>query len=153
MEVSLKPLCFEEIEVGIDIPMLINKVNLLQLLRYSAATWIFFLLHLEKEFAQKKGFKDVNIHASLYGAFLAKMLTEWIGDPGRLRKLGYKVVVMGSPGDTLICKGKVAKKYQEGKENLVDCELRVENQTGMKVASGSATVFLPHKEGICSKDI
>lgn len=142
----MEHLFFEDVDVGTEIPRLVKKVNLLQLLRYSAATWNFFLLHLEKEHAQKKGFKDVNIHASLYGAFLAQMITNWIGDPGGLKKLGYKVTIMGFPGDTLICNGKVVKKCQRAGENLVDCYIWVENQDGVKVAAASATVSLPSKE-------
>ena len=142
----MKQLYFEEVDVGTEIPSLRNRVDLLQLIRYSAAAWNFFLLHLEKEFAQKQGFKDANIHAPFYGAFLAKMMTQWIGDPGRLKKLGYRVTVMGFPGDTLVSKGKVIKKYQEGAENLVDCEIWVENQDGIKVAPASATVSLPFKK-------
>ena len=142
----MKQLFFEEVDVGTEIPSLRNRVDLLQLIRYSAATWNFFLLHLEKEFAQKQGFKDANIHAPFYGAFLAKMMTQWIEDPGRLKKLGYRVTVMGFPGDTLVSKGKVIKKYQEGGESLVDCEIWVENQDGVEVAPASATVSLPSKK-------
>lgn len=142
----MKQLFFEEVEVGTEIPSLSNRVDLLQLIRYSAATWNFFLLHLEKEFAQRQGFKDANIHAPFYGAFLAKMMTDWTGDPGRLKKLGYRVTVMGFPGDTLIGKGKVIKKYQEAGGNLVDCEIWVENQDGMKVAPAYTTVSLPSRK-------
>jgi acyl dehydratase len=139
----MRQLFFEEVDVDTEIKSLSNRVDLLQLIRFSAATWNFFLLHLEKEFAQRQGFKNANIHAPFYGAFLAKMMTHWIGDPGRLKKLGYKVTVMGFPGDTLIGKGKVIKKYQEGGENLVDCKIWIENQDGVKVALASATVSLP----------
>jgi acyl dehydratase len=142
----MKQLFFEEVDVGTEIPSLRNRVDLLQLIRYSAATWNFFLLHLEKEFAQKQGFKDANIPAPFYGAFLAKMMTQWIGDPGRLKKLGYRVTVMGFPGDTFVSKGKVIKKYQEGGESLVDCETWIENQDGVKVVPASATVSLPSKK-------
>ena len=139
----MKQLFFEEVDIGTEIPSLRNRVDLLQLMRYSAATWNFFLLHLEKEFAQKQGFKDANIHDPFYGAFLAKTMVQWIGDPGRLKKLGYRVTVMGYPCDTLISKGKVIKKYQEGGENLVDCDIWMENQDGVKVAPATATVSLP----------
>ena len=142
----MKQLLFEQIDVGSEIPSLKQKVDLTQLIRYSAATWNFFLLHLEKEFAQKQGFKDANIHAPFYGAFLARMMTQWIGDPGRLRRLGYRVTVMGFPGDTLVAKGKVIKKYQERGENFIDCDIWVENQDGVKVAPASATVSLSSKK-------
>ena len=142
----MERLFFEDVEVGAEIPALVNKVDLPQLFRYSAATWNFFLLHLEKEYAKKNGFKDANIHASFYGAFFAKMMTNWIGDPGRLKKLRYKVTVMGFPGDTLFCKGKVVKKYEESGENLVDCDIWVENQHGVEVAPASVTVSLLSKK-------
>ena len=141
----MKQLYFDEVDIGTEIPSLSNRVDLVQLIRYSAATWNFFLLHLEKEFAQRQGFKDANIHAPFYGAFLARMMTDWVGDPGRLKKLGYRVTVMGYPGDLLISKGNVIKKYRESGEDLVDCDIWVENQDGVKVAPASATVSLPSR--------
>ena len=143
----MKQLFFEDIDVGTQIPILVNKIDLLQLIRYSAVTWNFYLLHLEKEFAQKKGFKDVNIPAPFYGAFLAVMMTKWTGDPGRLKKLDYTVKVMGFPGDTLSGKGTVVKKYREAGQNLVDCDIWVENQDGVKVSPGSATISLLSNQG------
>lgn len=143
----MKRLFFEDVEVGTPIPNVVKKIDLLQLIRYSAATWNFYLLHLEREFAHKKGFRDASIHAPFYGAFLAAMMTRWAGDPGRLRKLNHAVKVMGFPGDTLNAKGTVVKKYRDGGENLVDCDIWVENQDGVKVGPGSATISLPSKEG------
>ena len=142
----MKQLFFEEVDVGAEIPGSVDKMSLVQLIRYSAAIWNFYLLHLEKEFAQRQGFKDANIPASLYGAFLARMVTNWIGTRGKLRRLAYQVRVMGFPGDTLICKGRVIKRYQEAGDNLVDCDIWVENQAGVKVSPASATVSLPSRE-------
>jgi acyl dehydratase len=140
-------LFFEDVHVGAHIPSLVNRVNLLRLIRYSAVTWNFYLLHLDKEFAQKKGFKDVSIHASFYGAFLATMMTKWTGDPGRLKKLGYTLKVMGFPGYTLVGRGTAIKNYREAGENLLDCDIWVENQNGVTVAPAWATISLPSKEG------
>jgi hypothetical protein len=50
---------------------------------------------------------------------------------------------MDKPGDTLLCKGKVTKKYVKGGEHLVDCEVWVENQRGEKFTPGEATAALP----------
>ena len=136
---------FEDVAVGIQIPSWVNEIDLLKLIRYAAVCWNFYLLHLEKEFAQRKGYKDVNIPAPYYGSFLASMMTKWTGDPGSLKKLSYTVKVMGFPGDTLIGKGTVIKKYQDGGKNLADCDIWVENHEGVKVALGSATINLPSK--------
>jgi acyl dehydratase len=143
----MKRLFFEDVEVGDHIPNVVKEVDLLQLIRYAAATWNFYLLHLDREFARRKGFRDANVPAPFYGAFLATMMAGWAGDPGRLKKLNYSVKVMGFPGDTLTGKGMVLKKYRDGEENLVDCDIWVENQDGVKVSPGSATISLPSKEG------
>ncbi len=142
----MKQVFFEDVDVNTEIPGSTNKVTLLQLIKYAAATWNMYLLHTDKEFAQKQGFKDANIPASFYGVSLSTMMTKWAGGPGRLKKLGYAVKVMGFPGDTLTVKGTVVRKYQEAGENLVDCDIWVENQDGLKVAPGSATVALPSRE-------
>ncbi len=142
----MEQLFFEEVEVGTEIPSVVSKVSLLNLMKYAAATWNFFLVHIDKEFAKKQGFKDVNIAAPYFGASLAKMITEWMGNRGRLKKLSYRITVMCFAGDTLICKGKVIKKYREAGYNLVDCDIWVENQDGAKVAPASATMSLPSKK-------
>jgi hypothetical protein len=39
----------------------------------------------------------------------------------------------------------VTNKYVKDGEHLVDCEIRVENQAGLVISPGSATVALPVK--------
>ncbi|MCX6004886.1 MAG: hypothetical protein NT082_04360 [Chloroflexi bacterium] len=48
-------------------------------------------------------------------------------------------------GDTWWCKGNVTRKYVEGAECLVECEIWVENGNKEKTTSGSAVVALPLK--------
>ena len=138
-------LFFEDVKVDSQIPSTRNQIELLHLLRYAAATWNLFRLHIDREFAQEQGFEEANIPASLYGAYLARMITDWIGDPGGLNRLGYRMTEMGFPGDTVICKGKVVRTYREAGRSLVDCDLWAENQEGTVVARASATVSLPSK--------
>ncbi len=141
----MEQLYFEDLEVGTRIPQLSKKIDLLQLIRYAAVAWNFYLLHLDKEYAQRKGFRDANIPAPYFGAFLATMINKWTGEPGSLKSLSYAVKVMGFPGDTLTGRGTVVRRYQEDGENLVECDIWVENQDGVKVAPGSAVIALPSK--------
>jgi hypothetical protein len=46
-----------------------------------------------------------------------------------------------------VCKGTVVKKYAEGRDHLVDCEIWLENAKGEKTTIGSASVILPSREG------
>jgi acyl dehydratase len=138
----MEKVSFSKVSVGDEIPELVKKVTLLDLLQYAAATWNFFLIHINKEFAQKQGFKQANIAAPYFGACLTKLLSDWIRDPGQIKKLGYRVTRMSFVDDTLKFKGKVSKKYQEAGLNFVDCELWVENQEAVQVATATATVSL-----------
>jgi acyl dehydratase len=138
----MEKVSFSKISVGDEIPELVKKVTLLDLVQYAAATWNFFLAHIDKGFAQKQGFQQVNIPAAYFGACLTKLVSDWIKDPGQIKKLGYRVIRMSFVDDTLKFKGKVSKKYQEAGQNFVDCELWVENQEGVQVATATAAVSL-----------
>ena len=77
--------------------------------------------------------------------WLIQMMTDWMGDDGTLKKLSSSIRLPNLVGDTNTVKGKVIKKYIEGDEHLVDCDIWVENQTGAASAPGRATVALPSK--------
>jgi len=74
---------------------------------------------------------------------LGRVICNWMGDDGFLKKLDDRVPVYPIIGDVLCCKGKVANKYTEGSEHLVDLEVRCENLDGVILMPGSATVRLP----------
>lgn len=138
----MEKVSFSKISVGDEIPELVKKVTLLDLIQYAAATWNFFLVHFDKESAQKQGFKQANIPAAYFGACLTKLVSDWIKDPGQIKKLGYRVTRMSFVDDTLKFKGRVSKKYHNSGQNFVDYELWVENQEGVQVATATATVSL-----------
>ncbi|MBI4307569.1 MAG: MaoC family dehydratase N-terminal domain-containing protein [Chloroflexi bacterium] len=137
------PVFFEDAQASVHVPSLTKKVSLVQMLQYSAATWSFYLLHLDQEFAHKQGFRDANVHGPLHGAILAQMLVDWIGVEGDLVKLGYNCRVMVFPGDTMVCKGTVTGKRQIDGRNLVDLDVWIESAQGQVMTPGRATVALP----------
>ncbi len=73
-------------------------------------------------------------------------MTDWIGKGGALRRISYQNRARAFVGDTLTCKGRVTKKYLQGGERRVDCEIWVERQTGEATSPGTATVTLPAKD-------
>ncbi|MEK7873435.1 MAG: MaoC family dehydratase N-terminal domain-containing protein [Chloroflexota bacterium] len=137
------PLWYEDVRVGDAVPALTKKVSLVQMIQYAASTWSMYLLHLDKEFAQAQGFRDANVQGPLHGVFLSQMLTDWIGVPGDLLKLGYNIRVMCFPGDTLVCKGKVTGKRQADGRGLVDVDVWIEDTRGQVMTPGKTTVALP----------
>lgn len=77
--------------------------------------------------------------------WLVQMATNWMGDDGTLKKLVTHVRHPNVVGDTNTIYGTVAKKYIEGDQNLVDLDVRVENQSGTASAYARATVELPSR--------
>ena len=73
------------------------------------------------------------------------LITNWMGDDGFLKKLNARCILFNVFGDTQFLKGKVARKYQDGGEYLVDIEIRTENQRGENTMPGHATVSLLSK--------
>jgi hypothetical protein len=88
-------------------------------------------------------------HAFGYGnqieGLLYRMIYNWTGDSGFLKRSDYKYRRVSLHGDVLTMKGKVNKIYIEEDEPLVDLQVHCENQSGLKILAGSSTVRLPHK--------
>ena len=134
---------WEDVKDGQELPPLMKNPTTRQLVKYAAASGDFYEIHYDNAFAQSTGLSGVILHGALKSAFLAQMLTDWIGPNGTLKKFGCQYRGMDTPGTTLTCKGRVTAKRVEGGEHLVDCEVWVENDKGQKFTPGFATVALP----------
>ena len=77
---------------------------------------------------------------------LAKLVTNWMGDDGFVKKLNCQMRRIWLFGHILWLNGKVTRKYIEDGEHLVDMELTGENQDGLLVMPVSATVRLDARE-------
>ena len=136
---------WEDVQEGMEVPTLVKYPSTQQLVKYAGASGDFYQIHYDVEFAKNNGLPGVIIHGALKNAFLAQLMTDWIGEQGALRKLGCQYRGMDVPGDTLTCKGVVTKKYQESGKLLVDCDIWLENGKGERTTPGTATVELPSK--------
>jgi hypothetical protein len=151
-----KQLYYEDVDVGAEVTPLKKIATTRMLVQWAGASGDFNPLHYEEEFAQALGVGHPIVHGALKRAWLVNLMTDWIGEKGRLKKLSCRYRGMDYPrkmksfdeakdGETWWCKGKVSKKYAEGGENLVECEIWVENGKGEKTTPGSALAALPSK--------
>ena len=138
-------LFWEDVQINTDIPTLVKKPTSQQLVRWSGASGDFYEIHYDKDFAISTGLDGVIVHGALKSAWLGQLLSDWIGESGMIKKYGCSHRGMDVPGDTITCKGKLVKKYVEGDEHCIECEIWVENSKGEKTAPGSAVVVLPSK--------
>ena len=153
-----KQLYYEDVEVGSEVTPLKKIATTRMLVQWAGASGDFNPLHYELEFAKDLGVGSPIVHGALKRAWLVNLMTDWIGERGKLKKLScryrgmdyprkMKTFTMPHDGEIWWCKGKVTKKYIDGDEHLVECEIWVENGKSDKTTQGKATAALPSKAG------
>jgi acyl dehydratase len=138
-------LYYEDVAVGSEITPLVKQPTTRQLVMWAGAVGDYNPIHYDKDFAQGRGLSGVIVQGQLAGSFLSQLITDWIGEEGMVRKLSCSYKGMNYPGESLICKGKVTKKYVEQGEHYVECSIWVEKAKGEKTVSGMAVVIIPSR--------
>lgn len=133
---------FEQVREREELPPFSIKVNRTHIVKFAGAGGDFNPIHHDEEYAKALGLPSVFAMGLMQGGFLSRIVTDWAGD-GRVKRYKIKFAGIVWPGDTLTCKGRAVRKYRQGADHLVDCELFVENQKGDNVIVGEATVSLP----------
>ncbi|MBI4220853.1 MAG: MaoC family dehydratase N-terminal domain-containing protein [Chloroflexi bacterium] len=134
---------FEDLNPGDAIPVLRKRPTTRQLVMYAGASDDYVAVHYDRDVAALAGHPRVIVHGALKSAFLAQMLTDWIGADGQLAELEVQYRAVDYPGDVLTCGGRVTRKRPEGKGGLADCEIWLQNGAGQVTTPGKATVWLP----------
>jgi acyl dehydratase len=138
-------LFFEDIEVGSEVPALVKYPTTMQLVKYAGASGDFYQIHYDKDFAMANGLPGVIVHGWLTLSFLGQMLTDWLGEGGKLEKLTGSYRGMNLVHEEIFCYGKVTKKYTENGKNLARLEIWAGNPRGEKTVTGTAIVALPSR--------
>jgi acyl dehydratase len=104
----------------------------------------FYPVHHDRDFARAGGHADIFLNTGFTRAALSRLLTDYAGVDGWVRRLTYEMRRMNRPGDTLRLRGAVTRKYlAEDGAHLVDINLWIENDREGTATTASATVMLP----------
>ena len=136
---------YEDVSLESEIPPLTKRPTTRQLVMWAGASGDYYAIHYDKDFAQSKGLPGVIVHGQLAAAFLGQLITDWIGKQGSLKKFSCSYRGMNFPNETIVCRGKVSKKYIEDGEHYIECSIWAENVKGEKTVTGKAIVALPVK--------
>ena len=137
---------FEDVREGQEIPaFVVEGLTRTDLVRYAGASGDFNPIHHDEEFAKMAGNPTVFGHGMLTAGFVAKCLTDFVG-PENLRRYKVRFATRVWPGDTITCKGRVTRKYDEAGEHRVEGEIVALRQTGEIAVSGSFTAALPGRK-------
>jgi acyl dehydratase len=116
---------YDEVEVGQSLPSRSFPLTRADLVRYAGASGDFNPIHWNARFATGVGLPDVIAHGMVTMATAARVVTDWIGDPGAVVEYSVRftkpvVVPDDDIGALLEVDGLVADKLDDG---LVRIEL------------------------------
>jgi len=117
-----------KIEVGMDFQAS-EEVDKYRAIYYAGASGDFNPIHIDPEFGKFVGLGGVILHGLCALGFVAKAVTDWAGDPGRLKKLRCRFAAPVNLGDVITTKGSVIG-IKEGRAQIA---LSVTRQGGEEV--------------------
>ena len=136
---------WDDVIEGTELPDLVKHPPTQQLVKYAGASGDYYQIHYDQTYARSNDLEDVILHGALKNAFLGHFVTKWMGPAGDLKRLVCQYRGMDIPGTPVTIKGVVTKKYQDNGDNLVDCDIWMQNEKGEKTTPGSATIALPSR--------
>ena len=126
------------VQVGQELPELVKHPTTRQLVQYAGASGDFYEIHYDQAFAKSVALPGVILHGLLKAAFLAQLVTDWLGDRGTLKTFEVSYRGLDVPGKPYRCRGRVTKV--EGED--VELEVWGEDPDGQRTTLGNATVAM-----------
>jgi acyl dehydratase len=139
---------YEDVQVGDQVPSVTINVTVERLIEYAAAVWQFHPIHHNTRFAQKTGAPDMYANNTVVQGWIERTAREYLGLDGRIKRVGpLRIRTFSCPGDTVVTKGTVKRKWQEDGKSFVELELLSEHQRGVCVAPTRVIATLPSRGG------
>ena len=110
---------FDEVEVGTELPAREFPLRRMNLVQYAGASGDFNPIHWNERIATSVGLPNVIAHGMLTMATAGRVVTDWVGDPGRVLSYGVRfsapvVVPDDDQGATVTVAGVVEEKNDDG---------------------------------------
>lgn len=110
---------YDEVEVGTALPTQEFPITRATLVRYAGASGDFNIIHWNERVAKAVGLPNVIAHGMLTMGTAGRVVTDWVGDPGRVVSYGVRfskpvVVEDDDAGATLRVAGVVEEKHDDG---------------------------------------
>jgi acyl dehydratase len=135
-----RKLYFENIRIGDELPaMAKSPIDRVQLARYAGATGDFNPVHVDETAARAVGMPSVVAPNTIGMGFLCQLVGDWARG-AQVRRLSCRFSRMLWPGDTLVCKGRVADRHGQDGKYFLELDVWAENQKGELAIRGNVTL-------------
>jgi hydroxyacyl-ACP dehydratase HTD2-like protein with hotdog domain len=128
-----------DLKIGDALPERRHTPTNVTLFMYNAAVWNAHRIHYDETYTtQVERHPGIVIDGPLQGDWLAQVVTNWLGDDGKILRFNYSNRKATYLGETLISGGRVTAIDLENK--VVTLELFVGNAAREVTSPGGATV-------------
>jgi acyl dehydratase len=98
---------FDAVNVGDEIPSLSRVVKREEVKAYADASGDQNPLHQDDNFARSVGFPGIIAHGMFTMAHLTKAVTDWLGDPGALKRMKVQFRAVVFMDEEMVAKGRI----------------------------------------------
>jgi acyl dehydratase len=111
---------YDEVEVGTPVPQQTFPVQRVNLIKYAGASGDFNIIHWNERVATAVGLPNVIAHGMFTMAQAARVVTDWVGDPGAVLEYGVRfsspvVVPDDDRGAEIVVGGTVTEKLDDNR--------------------------------------
>jgi hypothetical protein len=137
---------WDDVNVGDAVPGFELYLSETKIVEQVSGTQNFYPGHHDREFARRSGHPDVFFDTGFTRAVLGRLMTDYVGADGWLRRLEFAMRGMNRPGVTVSARGRVTRKYVDDEgDALVDIELWLQNEVEGLTTPAQSTVMLPRR--------
>ena len=130
----------EDVAEGEELPGFSLELTMTRMALQVSGTQDFYPIHHDPAFARGAGHPDIFLNTGFIRACLGRVLTDWIGPDGFVKRLGFQMRTPNLLGETITARGRVKQK---GPDGTVEVEVWIESAEKGITVPGSATVILP----------
>ena len=149
MTVQLDPMpqtYFEDVKLGDEIAGFSDRLTWTEMVKQVSGSQDFYAVHHDPPFAQSGGHRDIFYNTGWTRANLYRLLADFAGPDGWVRKLHFEMRRMNMPDDTIQVRGTIVGKQVTEDGNAVEIDLWIENDREGKATPATGTVFLPNRD-------
>jgi acyl dehydratase len=140
--------CWEDVEEGHELPVVAFPLSVYRLVVEAGANRDFNSIHHNSEFARASGAPDMYANTGFLLGMWERAIREFVGLDGTIRRIaGFRMSKFNTVGQTVRVRGRVARRWLEGDDGLVDLEVWSESGGEVTVGPGTVTVALPLRQG------
>jgi acyl dehydratase len=129
-------------QVGDTLPPFERVTGLENWNRFAAVNFEFVGIHMDDDAGRAAGYPGAFGMGNLQWSYLHNVIRGWLGDEGRIRRVGCQFRAANTKGMTVTAHAVVTAIEDHGDGRTIELEVWTEDQDGNRLAPGTATVVL-----------